>query len=160
MTQYKDDIEKVYVNQEGIAVLKCPACEKVKQTKVGKFKGARHILKVRCSCEEIFLVNLEFRKSYRKELSLQGKYILLPDEVHHGRAQIVNISKSGIGLQIPGIHRLQEGEKLLVSFVLDDIHTSKIEKKVVVRLVNGNYVGCEFIEASNHDKAIGFYLMV
>lgn len=160
MTQYKDDIEKVYVNQEGIAVLKCPACEKVKQTKVGKFKGARHILKVRCSCEEVFLVNLEFRKAYRKELSLQGKYILLPDEVHHGRAQIVNISMSGIGLQIPGIHRLQVGEKLLVSFVLDDIHTSKIEKKVVVRLVNENYVGCEFIEASSHDKAIGFYLMV
>lgn len=160
MTKYNDDITKVYVSRAGVAVLKCPSCEKVKQSRVDKFKGARHVLKVRCTCGELFLVNLEFRTTYRKEISLTGKYTLLPEEIHQGRIIVVNISKGGVGLQIPGVHRLQQGEKLLVNFVLDDVHSSEIEKKVVVRLVEGNYVGCEFVEASNHDKAIGFYLMV
>lgn len=160
MTKYNDDITKVYVNQEGIAVLKCPACEKVKQPRVDKFKGARHVLKVKCTCGELFLVNLEFRKAYRKEISLTGKYTLLPEKIHQGRMLVVNISKGGVGLQIPGIHKTQEGDKLLVNFVLDDVHSSDIEKKVVVRLVEGSFVGCEFVEASHHDKAIGFYLMV
>jgi hypothetical protein len=143
-----------------VAVLKCPSCEKVKQSKVDKFKGARHVLKVRCSCGIYFLVNLEFRKTYRKETNLTGKYTLLPEEIHQGRIVITNISKGGVGLQIPGVHKLKEGDNLQVQFVLDDVHSSEIDKKVVVRLVEGEHVGCEFAEASSHDKAIGFYLMV
>lgn len=160
MTKYNDNITKVYVNQEGLAVLKCPSCEKVRNSKVDKFKGARHVLKVKCNCGEQFLVNLEFRKTYRKEINLSGKYTLLPEKVHQGTIVVVNMSKGGVGLQISGAHNTKEGDKLILNFALDDAHGSEIEKKVVVRLVQGNYLGCEFIEASSHDKAIGFYLMV
>ena len=160
MTEFNDNITKFYVNQAGLAVLKCPSCEKVKETRVEKFKGARHVLKVKCTCGKYFLANLEFRRTYRKETSLTGKFTLLPEEIHQGRLIVANISKGGVGLQIQGVHKLKEGDKLQIQFVLDDVHSSEIDKKVVVRLVKGDYVGCEFAEASSHDKAIGFYLMV
>jgi len=86
--------------------------------------------------------------------------MLLPEKILRGRMMVVNISKTGLGLQIIGSHRLKAGEELRVSFNLDDQHGSAIEKRVVIRLVNGTYIGCEFLEATPHDRAIGFYLMV
>jgi hypothetical protein len=160
MAQYEEEVTKVYVNQEGVAVIKCPACELVKTTKVVNFKGSRHVLNVKCTCKNVFLVNLEFRKAWRKEIKLPGDYILLPEKILRGRMMVVNISKTGVGLQIIGAHRLKAGEKLQVSFILDDNHGSTIDKKVVIRLVKGSSVGCEFLEATSHDRALGFYLMV
>jgi len=160
MAQYKEEITKVYVNQDGVAVIKCPACEKVKTTKVVNFKGSKHVLNVKCTCNNVFLVNLEFRKSWRKEIKLPGDFVLLPEKIHRGRMMVVNISKTGIGLQIIGAHRLKAGEELLVSFILDDGHGSAIDKKVVIRMVKETYIGCEFLEATPHDRALGFYLMV
>jgi hypothetical protein len=159
MSQYKEEITKVYVNQEGVAVIKCPACELVKTTKVVNFKGSKHVLKVRCTCKNVFQVHLEFRKAWRKEIKLPGDYVLLPEKIHRGRMMVSNISKTGIGLQVVGANRLQAGEKLQVSFILDDTHGSKIDKKVVIRMVKGTYIGCEFLEASPHDRALGFYMM-
>ena len=160
MAQYEEEISKVYVNQDGVAVIKCPVCEKVKTTKVQNFKGSKHILNAKCTCGHVFLLNLEFRKAWRKVIKLPGDYLLLPEKIHRGRMMVVNISKTGVGLQIIGAHRLKAGEKLQVSFILDDSKGSAIDKKVVIRLVKGSYVGCEFLEATPHDRALGFYLMV
>jgi len=160
MTQDQQDIQKVYVNQDNIAVIKCPACEQIKTSNVDQFKGTRHVLNVKCSCQEVFMVSLEFRKAYRKEIKFSGNYTLLPEQIHSGRMMIQNISKTGVGMQVLGVHRLAVGQKLRVTFNLDDKHNSLVDKKVVVRLVEGSYVGCEFLEVTMHDKAIGFYLMV
>ena len=159
MTQYEQEISKVYVNQDGVAVIKCPSCEKVKTTKVENFKGSKHILNAKCTCGHVFLVNLEFRKAWRKDIRLSGDYVLLPEQIHRGRMMVVNISKSGVGLQVIGAHRLKTDDKLKVSFILDDNNGSAIDKKVIVRLVKGTYIGCEFLESTSHDRAIGFYLM-
>ncbi|MBU0482420.1 MAG: PilZ domain-containing protein [Proteobacteria bacterium] len=154
------DTQKVYVNQEGVAVLKCPFCDAVKTTTVEKFKGSRHILKVKCTCKQNFMVELEFRKAYRKDIKLAGEYIYLANPGVRGRMLVVNISKTGIGFQTMGVGKIREGHELQIVFNLDDKHNSLIDKKVVVRLVNNNYIGCEFTETSVHDKAMGFYLMV
>ena len=106
------------------------------------------------------MVSLEFRKAYRKEINLPGTYTLLPEKIHTGRMLVLNVSKTGVGLQVVGKHRLSVDEELEVSFVLDDVHDSKINKKVVIKLVQGKYVGCEFLDVTSHDKALGFYLMV
>jgi hypothetical protein len=92
---------------------------------------------------------------------LSGSYVLLPEKIHQGRMLIVNISQGGIGLQIMGNHRLVPGQELQIRFTLDDIHQSVIDRRVVVRLVSENNVGCEFVgHSSAHEAAIGFYLMV
>lgn len=106
------------------------------------------------------MVNLEFRKAYRKEIKLSGDYAHLPHKRPRGKMLVVNISKTGIGAQISGAHSIKEGHELQMTFNLDDRHHSLIDKKVVVRLVRKSYVGCEFIEPTSHDRALGFYLMV
>jgi hypothetical protein len=155
-----DIVQKVYVNQEGVAVMKCPACEAVKSANVGALKTGQHVIKVRCNCQKVFTVSLEFRRTYRKDAKLAGEYQSLSSGKGRGRLTVVNVSKGGVGAQIIGLNHCRIGDELRVSFNLDDRHHSLIEKRVVVRLLKQNYIGCEFLDANTNDKALGFYLMV
>jgi hypothetical protein len=50
--------------------------------------------------------------------------------------------------------------KLKVKFALDKEPPETIEKEVLVKGINDNYIGCEFIEESGFsDRTLGFYLM-
>lgn len=160
MTAEVDIIQKVYVNLGGVAVMKCPACEAVKSANVGALKTGQHVIKVRCNCQQVFTVSLEFRKAYRKDARLAGEYQSLPSAKGRGKLTVVNVSRGGVGAQVIGFNHCRIGDELRVSFNLDDRHHSLIEKRVVVRLVKQNYIGCEFLDSTANDKALGFYLMV
>ena len=103
---------------------------------------------------------LEFRRHYRKETKLTGDYFGISREGTRGKLLILNISQGGIGAQVMGMNSNQVGDELRVRFTLDDQQHSLIEKRVAVRLVKKNYIGCEFLDSGTHDKALGFYLMV
>lgn len=152
-------MQKVYVNQDNTAVIKCPACEGVKTIPVQQFKGTKHIIKIKCACQELFHAQLEFRKAYRKEIKLGGDYFHLPSQQIAGKMRVLNISMSGLGFTVVGRHGIQVGQPLRVRFNLDDKHHSEIDKPAVVRLVKDNYIGCEFKNTGVPDKALGFYLM-
>ena len=161
MADIDDSVQKIYVNQDGMAVMKCPSCQAIKSADVGKLRSsAQHVIKVRCTCQKIFGVKLEFRRTYRKETKLAGDFRSLPSGKHSGRLTVVNVSKGGLGAQIIGFNQFKVGDELRISFNLDDRHHSLIDKKVVVRLVKQNYIGCEFTDSTSHDKALGFFLMV
>jgi len=161
MADSGDNVQKIYVNQDGTAVMKCPACFAIKSADVSKLRdSAQHAIKVRCTCQVVFAVKLEFRRTYRKDTKLAGDFRSLPTGKHSGRLTVVNISKGGVGAQIIGFNHFRVGDELRISFNLDDHHHSLIDKKVVVRLVKQNYIGCEFTDSTSHDKALGFYLMV
>lgn len=154
------EIQKSYVNQDGVAVLQCPACEAIKSAKVDSFRNGPHQLKVRCNCQNVFTVSLEFRKAYRKDTNLAGEFQSLSGGKTKGKLTVLNLSKSGVGAQVIGYNPCRIGDELRLSFNLDDCHHSLIDKRVVVRLVKQNYIGCEFLDPGTLDKALGFYLMV
>ena len=56
--------------------------------------------------------------------------------------------------------KLEVGDKVELMFRLDDEERSHVERTAVVRrVVEGNYVGCEFMDIGHLDTATGFYLM-
>jgi hypothetical protein len=56
--------------------------------------------------------------------------------------------------------RAQVGDRLMVKFTLDREPPEIIEKEVIVKTIQDNYIGCEFIEESGFtDRTLGFYLM-
>ena len=154
-----EDIQKVYVSKDNHAVITCPECDRVKTTQVERFRGARHVIRARCGCGHVFNVSLEFRKAYRKEIKLAGDFLYLPQARSGGKMMVTNISMSGLGARVTGNHNLKPGVEIEVRFNLDDANSSEIRKRAVVRLVNGSYSGCEFLDKDNCDKALGFYLM-
>ena len=151
-------IGKSFVKSNGEATFVCPACQGVKLASVGQFRERQHQVKVRCSCSHVFKVSLDFRQCYRKPTQLTGIYHMEPPAVGGGIARICNISRSGLCLEVKGVHALSKGQKGRIDFALDDKKRTELRKEFIIRVVNGGTIGCEFIQHAAFEKELGFYL--
>ena len=152
-----------YVTEDNKAVITCPECGKLKQISVGKFKAAKHTLKVRCSCGNEFLLNLNFRKGIRKQVNLKGSYRKASQQ-HSPMEEctIVDLSFRGVRLKLYDTQDLKVDDELIVHFVLDDKRKIEVKRKIKIwNLIQENFVAAKFIgtELDNYDKPLGFYLM-
>lgn len=156
-------INKAFVNPNNVATITCPQCRKARNIDATKFRRKRHTIKVRCSCSFNFKVLLDFRKNFRKETNLDGKFVMIPPAVGSGAISVLNLSKSGIrfsiGSAVKGSQKIIPGLKLKVTFQLDDKKRTLIEKTVKVNNIHDHYVGGEFEASQAFDKDLGFYLL-
>lgn len=164
------EAQKIVV-KEGKAVLQCPNCLEAKT--ISAIRLIKHRFNVRCKCNHVFTVQLEFRRKHRKKTNLTGYYKKRnhPSEwaeihwesekvnVHKINCKVINLSSAGIGLIPYGAYDIKVGDFLAIRFVLDDSSQTVLLKRATVRAVLENYVGCEFIEEDKQDKTIGFYLL-
>ena len=149
----------VHIRDNNAATLVCPACGLVRQIAVAKFRNDRHTLAIRCRCRHVYSVLLDFRRHFRKPTSLAGTYVSRdPAGPGGGVIRILNISRSGVGFTVSGRHRILPGQELQIEFQLTDRNRTVIRKQAVVRTVQENTVGCEFLCAGELDKALGFFL--
>ncbi|MCF6290689.1 MAG: PilZ domain-containing protein [Desulfobacterales bacterium] len=176
------DAQKVFVKPDNSVDIQCPRCFRSKTVRIGQLIPNKHLLKIRCVCNTVFTVALEFRKQYRKETRLNGCYRNLtePDEirekaaaqpevlVHYGggnerrtpaNCTIANLSRGGVGIIVKVPHNIRAGHELYVEFALDNSVGSIIEKNVLVRVVNHDYVGCQFTDPDQFDATLGFHLL-
>ena len=157
--QHGMKIQKSFVKTNDTASIRCPDCALVKNIAVGKFRNSRHTLKTRCSCGAIFLVALDFRRHYRKPTKAIGVYSLIGEDCSGGgQMQVNNISRSGVGFSVSGTHNIKAGQKALLNFRIDDKKQTELTKKVVIKNIRNNMVGCEFINQNQIGKDLGFYL--
>lgn len=149
---------KAFVRADNTVTIVCPGCKMPKNANVGSFRDKCHYLKVRCPCENVFRVHLDFRQHYRKPVDLQGMFKSIKPPGMGGEIKIKDISQSGLGFMITGTHFIDKGNTLSVSFTLDDKKETKLVKEVVVQSIDGNFVGCRFVERQAYEKELGFYL--
>ena len=150
---------KVHVRENNSATLVCPYCRTVKHFDAERYRNQRHIFSVRCRCNQVFSILLDFRRHYRKQTSLHGTYQILSEGgVGGGIIHIHNLSRSGLGFTISGLHAMQQGQVVEVDFQLSDKNKTVLKKQAIVRSVRQNSIGCEFISSSDIDKALGFFL--
>ena len=158
--QGKKNLEsrKTFVKEDGTTVLKCPHCRYARTVSVIKFIGKQKVINVKCSCMKSYSVKLIQRKMYRKSTNLKGNYTNLSLNNELGMMIVKDVSMGGIGFEVIGGNRIKKEHELMVTFTLDDTHSSVIKKQVVVRNVRDKFVGCEFLHANEYSKALGFYL--
>lgn len=150
---------RVFVREDNTATLVCPACSKPKNISVASYRNKCHFLKVRCPCERVFRVHLDFRQHYRKPTNLPGMFVCLrPAGLGGGRMTVSDISLGGVGITITEHHDLRVGCLLDLTFNLDDRKKTLLKKKAVVRKISGNFIGCQFVDKDLYEKEIGFYL--
>lgn len=125
-------------------------------------------IKVRCTCNWVFGVQLEARKKNRKTVDLDGLWTKIYQIKRWGHplseslltnCKISNLSLDGIGLTLTGKQAVCEGDHLIIKFRLDTSSSPIIEKEAVVKWVKDNEVGCEFFDKDRHDKTLGLYLL-
>ncbi len=97
-------------------------------------------------------------KTYHKEVSLDGKFVLHRTK-SPGRMRVDGISMLEMGFTITSNHDVRIGDFLDVSFHLDDSKRSLIERRVLVRKVHGQQIDTEVYNPPPYAKNLGFYLM-
>ena len=154
-------VSKTYVRPDNTAVLSCPDCGRQKVIPVDSFRGYKHKLKIKCSCNKKFAVCLEFRKRVRKKTYLRGIYTNHSQNNSSGNLVIRDISVAGLQFTSLDAQNFKEGDELTVEFALDDEHRTEINKEVIVRDVRKNSIGCEFERSDEFafDGPLGFYVM-
>jgi hypothetical protein len=164
-------VQNLNVQKSKRVPLSCPDCLLVREISVDKYMGRQHFITVNCPCGTTYGVNLNFRKHYRKDTSMGGYYSTADakkvDWIDTGNdtsipinCRIKNISMGGLAFIALNRVRVQLGDRLRVKFTLDKVPPEVVEKDVIVRTVQDNYIGCEFIAEEGYtDRTLGFYLM-
>ena len=101
----------------------------------------------------------ERKKIYRKKVRLDGVF-----EDHsaksYGNILVEELALTEIGFRVTtGPLNVKPGDFLEISFRLDDTLHSLIERRVVVRSVQGEQVDAEFYNPPPYAKDLGFYLL-
>jgi hypothetical protein len=166
------EYQKVFIGQDAPAVIRCPYCRKKKIISGEKLIG-KHRFKVKCTCESVFGVELNFRQKHRKKTDLDGYVVKLfhekrrPELLYESETtgssplncKIMSVSRTGIALTIVDKHGIKIGDDIKVKFTLDNSASTEIEKKAHVKWVKDNYMGCEFFDTDKHDLTLAFYFL-
>lgn len=146
-----------YVDVKDQVTLICPKCHKKKSIDATKFKNAKTALKVDCPCGEEFRCIFEFRKFYRKRVSLRGVYTNIKTG-EKGEVTVDSISLEGVGFMAESGHSIEPGQILTIDFILDNKMSTPVERTIKITSVRGNSIGAMFF-GSARNKTVGFYLM-
>lgn len=152
-------VMKVYVDAEGAVLHSCPNCNKMRQEQAKLYQGVRPPVKIQCNCGNVYDIEVEFRKFYRKGTTLDGIYVNASNSSIWGKMTLKNISLQGCGFETQKKNLLKPDEEIKIEFHLNNAQNSLIKKRAVVRSVDNNYVGCQFKEIPGSlDPELGFYL--
>jgi hypothetical protein len=148
----------IFADAEGKVVLHCPVCEKSRREPAAHFPS-NVPFRVDCPCGASYEIEIEVRKYFRKPIEFDGLLSRIEPEGSSEKISIVNLSYGGCGFNASAKHGLQLGERIRITFTLDDAMKTIIRKEATVRFVKGRYVGCEFVQtAGGLEPDIGFYL--
>jgi hypothetical protein len=142
------EFNKIYVRPDNSAVLTCPHCGLQKVILADSFRGYKHKLKVKCSCNYIFNVFLEFRKRVRKRTHLRGTFVNKTQKSGVCTLVIRDISVIGLTFTTLETSDIKVGDELSIRFNLNDEYQTEVRRDAVVRNVRPGFAGGEF-EVSN-----------
>ncbi|MCG6918102.1 MAG: PilZ domain-containing protein [Deltaproteobacteria bacterium] len=149
---------KVYLSDSGKTTVKCPFCKKCHHTTVPKHFHNKPVLG-KCNCGESFPVLFDSRKYYRKEVRLPGEYWNTFGQ--KDLMTVTTLSFSGAGFESAQRNpSINSGETIQLNFLLQNRDKIWIKSQALVRRVNGNQIGVDFMGMDeHHQKCLGFYLM-
>ena len=152
-------IKKLYVDPAGMVTFICPKCGESRKESAEQYKEYKGSVKIECRCTNVYEVQLEFRKSFRKETFLDGLYYRTSHSGDWGKMVVRDLSLGGCRFETSKANLLDLGEEIKIEFVLDDSRNSNIRKNAVVSDIEGRFVGCKFSDPPGSiNSEIGFYL--
>jgi hypothetical protein len=151
-------MEKIYVGHTNKATIICPKCGFKKNKIVFKFKDTHKRLKAKCKCGEVFRFTLDFRKYYRKNVQLTGKYYVQGKDEKEA-ILIEDISKTGINFTTLKPHNLSKDDLIELKFALDNTMRMEVRTRVKILWIIDRTVGAQFIDPNLLEKDLGLYLI-
>ncbi len=151
-------VTKIFANSEVVAAIPCPSCGKTYKKDVSKFMGHRTEvrLKYTCKCRHSFPVQLERRRSIRKDVSLKGHLISEDTKIP---LTITDISKYGLQLNFSRQVQYELDNTIQIAFTLNDPNCSPVSTWVKIkRFISPICAGCEFLSHDHYDNLGKYFL--
>lgn len=150
-----------YINKDLQTTIVCPECRISRTISVAAFCGKKQDISIRCKCNYVFRIHLEFRNHYRKETSLPARYNVLRSRGGTGRTTVVNLSLGGASFLVRKAHDFRVGDRGELEFTLDHYRQLTISRQFIIRSITeaGKRIGCQFIGGKAREKDLGFYLL-
>ena len=151
-------MEKVYVNDDNQAMIICPNCGFEKIIDAMNYKDTSNMVEGQCRCKKGYKFKLEYRKHYRKDVNLPGKYIVQKNGAN-GEIIIRELSMTGIRFESLRPNKFSKNDTLDVTFKLDNPMRKEIRRVFKVIWVRDRKVGANCIEPKLYEKDLGFYFI-
>jgi hypothetical protein len=151
--------EKIHLDSEHCASITCPECKKSFKIDLSRLETSMKQIRVNCNCPcgNSFPVILDRRRHERKKTQLTGAYIHDKKKTR-GLIKIVDLSRSGIGFESFSDHRISTGDVLTVRFNLDDAFNTLINKEILTKRINKNFIGNEFLDNIWDHDVLSIYI--
>lgn len=148
----------ILVKEDFLAFITCPSCLQVREQDVSSFMGVRRRVRIRCrcGCGHAFHVQLERRQFMRKDVSLPV-VCRVQERGYKLQGTVTDISQSGLRVHLSTLVSLAVGMRVSLSFRLDDLDNSLIEKQGIIRSINELEVGMAF-DSTQHYGKLGLYI--
>ena len=151
-------MEKVYVDHTNRVKIICPKCGLEKNKIVSKFKDTHKRLRAKCKCGEVFRLALDFRKYFRKNAQLTGKYFVKGKDEKR-EILIEDISKTGIKFATLKPHNFAKGDLVELKITLDTPMRMEVRTRVKIIWIIDRNVGAQFNNPKLLEKELGLYLI-
>jgi len=116
-------------------------------------------LKVKCStCNKTFNIKFDLRKYYRIKVKFPGKIFYFQSEKDMGDIIIISLSLGGIGFFIIDELSIKRDEIYRIKFQLDDEYSSVVCEEIIIKRVDGRFVGAEFYHSDRYNHELDFYI--
>jgi hypothetical protein len=152
-------MKKVYINRENEGEILCPNCKKTKFINVSNHRIPKRPLRLRCHCGHSFTILIEYRKHHRKNVNIPGKLFLKQNNTEICNIIITSLSVVGIGFEVKSINTIKINDVYEISFTLDDKLDSMIQEEIIVKRIEGNFIGAEFSDQDKYSYELDFYIL-
>lgn len=156
---------KLFIGTTASVTVICPACGKAKSVETCKIPAHINSFRAKCPCGEVFTVNVERRRYYRRDTDFYGT---LYRDSRKNRAitdiHVVDLSMKGMKCSCEWQNyvkmEIKVGDEFHVRLLMGDDENGWLEGKVVVRNVRQDILGLEFLSLDEHSrKVLGFFML-
>lgn len=151
-------ITKVYINQENEGEIICPSCDKTRAVNISNQRVPLRPIKVKCTCGDSFSILLEYRKYHRKRVNIPGRLLDTISHAEVGEIWVTSLSVTGIGFEVTTPHEFGVNDVFEIQFTLDDDYDAVISEEIVLKRIDGNYVGAIFSDQNKYNYNLDFYI--
>ena len=138
--------------------LMCLKCGNSRQVSIASLPPGDNMYRIKCKCGEAYSVAFDRRRFIRRKTDLRGVYFTesrMKDEL----IEISNVSMTGLCFVKNDKCDLRMGQIITLNFVLDNVNKDTVECKAIIRQIQGERIGVEFMNLSpGAQRTIGFYL--
>lgn len=164
---------KAFITDDKVVIINCPECHRSTKVPLATI-GKRHRCRVKCTCGNVFVAEVEYREKFRKQVAFPGFYEITRSTLSAMRngarvhwesvaidgkvpnCQIVDISPAGIGFLKKDKRLLNINDVIRIRFKLDNSAKTEITQECAVKFIKNDAVGCQML---SKNISLGFYLL-